>query len=342
MRRRGRADGSIRVTIGQVAALARVSTATVSRALTRPESVGAARLGRVRDAAAKLGFEPNAAARALSSQRSGLIGILVPALAPHPLGDAVAAALLTFSDAGLDTLVAATGGDADASAGAVRRILLRDVEGLLVFGAQVPALAIATWREQRIRWLVHTHDLTQDAGARCGIDYRQAGAIVGQFLVGQGHRRCAFLAGPDMAGGAQSLREGLRAALATVDGATVACASEGSSSSGDSVPSIVSCWLGDEVPPTAIVCSDDLTALAAARACQAMRVPVPGAVSIVGCGDAPFARLARPSLTTLRVPGGAWGRSAAEMLLGMRAGATPATSLLACKLVVRGSTAAVA
>src|SRR4051812_43038790 len=111
MRHPGRSDGTHRPTIEDVAAKARVSTATVSRALRFPEQVSATLRGRVQWAVSETGYTVNVSARALSTLRTGVVGIVTSKLAPHAA--VVAAAIRRLAAFGLATCVAECGVDAD-------------------------------------------------------------------------------------------------------------------------------------------------------------------------------------------------------------------------------------
>ena len=340
MRRRGRGDGSVRVTIGDVAALAGVSTATVSRALTRPDMVSGPRAVRVQAAAARLGYMPNPAARALASLRTGLVGVLVSILDEHRHALALPVIQSRLDAAGYAALVAVTGAGADEVAAATRRMAAREVYGLLFLGCGAPRGLEALLRTPRVAQVVcdggeGVRDGTEagSSGARCGIDYELAGAMVGHYLAGLGHRRAAALGVGTADRRTARFLDGARAGFLAAGGRQWMPAP-----AGRALPHALGDWLAAPAPPTAIVCGDDLTALAALRACNAAAA-VSGRISVVGCGDDPFARLATPALTTVRVPMVDLAHFAVATLLAAMAGnAPPAAGRLGCKLIVRQST----
>ena len=334
MRRRGRSDGNVRVTLGQVAALAAVSTATVSRALNEPKAVSDALRNRVGAAVIRLGYLPNQTARTLSSQHSRLAGILVEAFDPG-CAEVLDAIQKRLAATGYTTLIAATGGDSDRADNAAREMAAREVEGLVLVGID-PGDSLETLLEAR-----HIPCVLVDAGgtqtqATVGGGYTAGGAIVGAYLLGLGHRSVAFV------GGATNTRWrratmllGLRAALST---------------SGPGLPSqrVLDCalpeirarlrqWIAAPAPPTALVCADDLLALAVLQECALLGIAVPGQLSVVGCGDFPFARHTSPTLSTLRIPGAMIGAVAVDQLLGRLAGAAPTARSIPVKLVIRHS-----
>jgi len=97
--------------------------------------------------------------------------------------------------------------------------------------------------------------------------------------------------------------------------------------------------LANERPPTAVFCANDIQAIGALAACRAAGLSVPGDVSVIGFDDLPIASYLTPTLTTVRVPAGEMGRTAARALIARIERGTPLTSVrLPTKLVIRETT----
>src|SRR5574343_1773908 len=129
---RQRATG--RVTLSDVAQAAGVSPITVSRALRGERAVDPALIERVKAAAAKLGYVPDPAARALASQRSSHVAVLIPALSNALFVDLLEAAQRTLRPAGYQTLIGITHYDDSEEDQLLREQLLHRPAGLLVTG----------------------------------------------------------------------------------------------------------------------------------------------------------------------------------------------------------------
>lgn len=127
--------------------------------------------------------------------------------------------------------------------------------------------------------------------------FAAAGDTVGRYLIGLGHLRVGFLAGAGHAGGAAEYAAAARRAFVGAGGDLAEVRAND-----DDVDSIVRPWLGGADRRTAILCGDDLLALAVVEACWQAGVAVPGALSIVGFGDARWTAHVRPRLTTVRLP----------------------------------------
>src|ERR1700753_1156150 len=132
-----------RVKLRDVARHAGVSPATVSRAIAQPELVSTTTLARVRGSAARLGYVPDGAARALASGRSMTVGAVVPTLDSTIFARALQTMQATLAQQGYQLLVASHDYSAAAEAEAVRTLLSRGVDGLMLVGAERPS---ATWQ----------------------------------------------------------------------------------------------------------------------------------------------------------------------------------------------------
>src|SRR6201992_1177373 len=120
-----------------------VSPATVARALAQPELVSPTTLARVRASAQRLGYVPDGAARALASGRSMTVGAVVPTLDSAIFARALQTMQATLAQQGYQLLVASHDYSAAAEAEAVRTLLSRGVDGLMLVGAERPS---ATWQ----------------------------------------------------------------------------------------------------------------------------------------------------------------------------------------------------
>ncbi len=353
LRRRDRSEGLRRVTIEEVAALAAVSTATVSRTLAHPDAVSEALTARVRAAVARLGYVPNAAARALASRHGSLVGVLVPDLADPVHARTIEALERQLAAKGFGLLLAVTGGDPVQEAAEARRMAGRGVEGWIVIGGVRRTGPDAPGRDRCVAIVARrTGDAGERVVAEFGFDDSSAGYRVGYYLGRLGHREVAWLDPVSMEsadGGAARIAylAGIRAGLSAGSGEGAqsrvrrVLGGGGARARDDEVRAAIRAWFAESIPPTAVVCGDDLGGLAVLQACAGLGVRVPGTVSVVGCGDQPSARLGVPPLTTLRRPTADLARAVAAGLLALGTQASPAGTparTFRCQLVIRGST----
>lgn len=327
--------------LSDVARLAGVSTATVSRALSLPHKVKPATLARVEEAVRTLGYVAHGAARALASRRTRTIGAVIPTLANAIFAGTTQALQTTLDEAGYTLLLAAHEFDPAVEVRVTRALIERGVDGLVLLG---------TTHEPGIFTMIETHGIPYvltwalDASAShpcIGFDNRAAGMRVAEYLLDIGHREFAMISGLTAHNErARERYEGVRAALAARGLAlspervvempfTPAAGREG----------LVRVMHGAH-PPTAVICGNDVLAIGALAACHARSLAVPAAVSITGFDDMEIASLVSPGLTTVHFPTLDLGTYAAQHLLKRLAGETVERRReLPVKLVVRGSTA---
>jgi len=323
-----------RVTIHQVADAAGVSIATVSRVMSRTESVSPELAERVRQAAAALGYQPSAAAQGLATGVNRTVGVIVPNLANPYFYDIIKAMNASAVADGYRMLIADANEDPSEEV-TLGRELLRQVDALVLVS---PRMSVEALRE-----LEHESPavvLVNRASIGVGlptISIENLGAMleVAGHLAKLGHRGIAYLAGPAQSWQAQErLRAinqaaafGLHAAIVPA-GATIAAGY-----------AAVDAALGSD--PTALVCFSDLVAFGALARLHELGLQVPGDISLTGFDDIAFARYAKPALTTVATPLQEIGSKAWQLVASLLRHERPAPlPLLPARLIIRESTGA--
>jgi LacI family transcriptional regulator len=336
-------------TLADVARVAGVSTATVSRAFNRPDTVREGVRQRVQAAAIALQYIPNDAARALASHRSRVIGAIVPTIDNAIFAQGVAAIQGRVEAAGYALLLAACDYDLDRELAQARTMISRGIEALVLVGTRHHPALRELLREHRIAHVCQGAYAPAEEPACVGFDNRRAAYVAARYLLHLGHRRIGMVAGIRKDNDRAEARvAGVRDALAEVgltltDGPAEpdrpgAGGLVESSYDYEAARSATRQLLLGPRPPTALVCGNDVLALGALRECQARGVAVPGEVSIIGFDDLAPARQATPALTTIRVPTTRMGEAAADFVLAALAGGNPAALEIPFKLVIRAST----
>jgi LacI family gluconate utilization system Gnt-I transcriptional repressor len=338
---RRRATG--RVTLSDVAQAAGVSPITVSRALRGERAVDPSLIERVQAAAAKLGYVPDPAARALASQRSSHVAVLIPMLSNALFVDVLEAVQRTLRPAGFQTLIGVTHYDEGEEEQLLREQLMHRPVGLIVTGLDHSPGTRQLIAQSRVP-CVHLMDLpttaTLSAPLHCvGFSQREAGAALTRHLLAQGRRRIAF-AGAQLDPRTLQRLEGWRAELqvAGLHSPTLEWLNPAPSSlalGGQMFEQI----MGQTPPIDAIFfCNDDL-AQGALLAALRLGLPVPQRVAIAGFNDLTGSDQMSPPLTTVRTPRAQIGEAAARMLLQLMRGETPALAQvdLGFEVLQRGS-----
>ena len=324
------------ITIHDVARRARVSVATVSRALAEPRLLRERTLRRVLAAAEQLAYRPNPAARSLITGRTGNIGIIVPDLDNPFYPSVLRGAQARAHQAGNAVLLADSHENAGAEVSLVHT-MAKQVDGVII------CAPFAT--DAQLKKLAAGVPLVL-VNRRCGdipaalMEIAHGMREVVQHLHGLGHRRCVYLAGPASAWSNRERLRGLRAAARSTKMTLL--------ESGPFEPKFESgIAAADEAlesGATAIVAYNDLMALGVLSRLATRGVRVPQQMSVVGFDDLLFAAMCAPPLTTVAMPMEAAGHAAVDLLLARLAGTQPANARqqlrLPTQLCLRATTAA--
>lgn len=327
--------------LSDVARLARVSTATVSRALTCPDKVKPATAARIRQAVQTLGYVAHGAARALASRRTRTIGAVIPTLDNAIFANTAHALQKTLDDAGYTLLLASHEFDADVEARVTQALVERGVDGLVLLG---------TTHHPSVLRMLDTHQIPYvltwalDASGRhpcVGFDSRDAAVRITRHLIDLGHREFAMISG---------VTAGNERAAARLEGVRQALAARGIALAPERVvekPYTLTAGreglrevLRGPPRPTAVICGNDVLAIGALAECHAQGFAVPLDISVTGFDDLEIAAVVTPALTTVHFPTADLGTYAAQHLLARLAGKPFAMRTeLPVELVVRASTA---
>ena len=319
------------MTLSDVARAAGVSPSTVSRALRGERSVDPALIERVTAMSSQLGYVPDPAARALASQRSDHVAILIPLLSNALFVDLLDAAQTTLRGAGYQTLMGVTHYDVREEEQLLREQLLHRPAGLLVTGLDHNHATRKLMDSSQVP-CVHLMDLPSgdslEAPYCVGFRQTDAGAAMTRHLLSRGYRRIAFAAAQLDPRVMQRLY-GWRSALQE------AGVYEGTLEWLNPAPSSLA--LGGQLfeqimqqrPAVDAIffCNDDL-AQGALMAAMRLGISVPEQVAIAGFNDLTGSDQMLPTLTTVRTPRAQIGRASAQMLLSLMRGEEPEVAQL--------------
>lgn len=325
-----------------IARLAGVSTATVSRVLNRSPLVKPALRERVAAVMAQLKYFPHAAARALASNRTYTIGAVIPTLNNAIFAASINAFERELQAADFTLLVAVSNYDLEAESVQVRRLLERGVEGLLLVGNDHTETAYAALRQANA---VYVNVWAYDPRLRrpnIGFDNRKAARAIVDHLVALGHRRIGMIAG--ITAGNDRARDRLAAVRAQL-------AVHGLSLQPDATMEVdysiregraaLARLVEQDRLPSALICGNDVIALGVLFEALERRIAVPRRLSITGFDNLPLTEHIRPAITTVDVPAQEMGRAAASAILSAIEKKTRVRSReLDAPLLVRETTAA--
>lgn len=329
--------------IRAVAALAKVSIATVSRTINGAPVVSDRLAKRVWQAIEQLNYFPNTHARSLVSGRSRILGIIVENIT-NPFFPELIQNFEEIAVAhGYEILVSSSNSDPAVLTTCVRRMIERKVEGvaMLTFGEEEPVLNQLSFHD--IPMVLAEFRLEDPKTSTILLDYVTGIRQAIEHLAGLGHRKIAFLAGPHKIHSALTRENNFRTAMEEA-GLPIQkkwileCdhTLKGGMAGFSRLQALAS-------RPTAILCSNDITAIGVLRAAYLQNLRVPTDLSVIGLDDIDFAEYTLPPLTTIRLSRADLARAAFEALQQQAEdSANPRKQrefLVTTSLVLRGSTA---
>ena len=290
--------------ITAVARKARVSTATVSRTINGSANVSPKTAERVRRAIDSLGFYPNTNARALGSGRSSLYGLIISDITNPFFPELVKAFEDVAVQHGQEVLIANTNYDPARMENCVRRMLQRKVDGVAIMTSEMDDRLIEVFSRRHIPLVFLDTGGPGPGVSSVRIDY-PAGVIQAiDHLVELGHLRIGFISGPLALNSARTRLDAFTHALQqrgiALDSSLVQEGNHRVDGGHDAMARI----LASGPPPTAILCSNDLTAIGAMGAIYEGGLRVPEDISVIGYDGIQLSAFTHPGLTTLSVPRG--------------------------------------
>jgi DNA-binding LacI/PurR family transcriptional regulator len=339
-----RKAGDRKLQMQDIARLAGVSTATVSRALNQSALVNDATRVRIEELARSLKYQVNVGARNLRLQRNRTVAVVVPydATTRQHISDPFFVSMLggladALTDRGYDLLLSRV--DAE------RLDLAADLEAS---GRAIGVILIGQWRHhdqlnelaaRHVPLVVWGARLAQQIYCTIGSDNIAGGALATEHLLQCGRRRIAFLGDPELPEVAQRY-EGYRLALARhrvdLDPGLVFPAAFVEGSARTAVERL----LAQQTRFDAIFACSDLLAMRSIGTLREHGLRVPADVAIVGYDDIQLAQYVHPSLSTIRQPIDKGAQALVQALLSIVDGENPGPLVLPTELIVRESSAA--
>jgi LacI family transcriptional regulator len=315
--------------LADVARTAGVSKSTASRALARPEMVAEPTRKRVLDAAEKLNFQHNRAARALTTGRTGLIGLILPTLTNPYYGPLVLGAQHAAEEIDCNLLVAVSEHSQDREHRLATR-LANQVDGLVIV-ALGPGQTLRRLADTRPIVLLERHV----PGLPAVVVDTPAGLVaLAEHLVAGGHRRIAYVSGPQGTWGNRKRSEAITSYLHSVGVRLTLLPPQ---------PPTFDAGIAaaDQIPRdvTAVIVYNSSVTLGVLHAFSARGIRVPDDIALASADDLALLGATTPSITALDLPVADAGRAAIDRLHKLLTDTrSPRLTTLPTKLVVREST----
>jgi DNA-binding LacI/PurR family transcriptional regulator len=325
--------------IRQVAKRAGVSTATVSRTINNL-SVKPGTARRVRQAIEELKYFPNTHARSLVSGRSRIVGLIVSDITNPFFPELVKGFEDAATQKGYEVLLSNTEYDSSRMATGVRRMLERKVDAVAIMTSEMDPSFTQELAGRNIPMVFLDVGTVEKHISNIKVDYASGILQAVEHLIGLEHRRVAFIGGPPDLKSARIRQSAFLKAMQKRGMGDPAWIETGNHRI-DGGFQAMSRILERTPLPTAVLCSNDLTALGALRAIRRKGLRVPDDISVVGFDDIALAEFTEPPLTTVRLPREEIAGKAFEALLASLSDTTRmgAEYQISPQLVVRESTA---
>ncbi len=328
------------ISIKDVARAAQVSHPTVSRALRHSPLVNPKTAERIREIAGRMGYWPNAVARGLVTKKTGTIGVVVTTIADPFIAEVVSGIEEVANDHGYSVFLANSNADPAREIKVAQSFQERRVDGILVAASRVGALYVPLLSRLKVPIVLINNQHPDEFVHSVLIDNVPASIRAVQHLIQLGHRRIAYM-GDQFGFHSDTERfAGYRQALALADYPflpELVVHGDGKPEGGRQAMEKL---LALPVPPTAVFCYNDMSAIGALSRIRAQGLHVPDDISLVGFDDLLIASYMDPPLTTVRQPKQPMGRMAMEIMLKLFSEGHHETIIrMQGELVVRGSTA---
>lgn len=314
-------------TLEDVAKLARVSTATVSRAINFPDKVANKTRERVDEAISKLGYSPHFGARVMAGHQTNTIGAIIPTMENAIFARGLQAFEDELGQHGFTMLVASTGYSVEKEEQQVRSLVARGADALLLIGHSRAPEIYRFLEAQNIRVIITWAFAPTSERPSIGFNNKAAMREMAIQVIEMGHEQLALISAETASN--DRAMERLRGVVAAMSDKglpienlnyieTIYGVEEGAKAFEQ--------LMQVHETPTAVFCGNDVLAVGALRKARELGIDIQGDVSIIGFDDIELAQLVRPPLTTVHVPHREMGRLAALALMSLlKEGTQPKT-----------------
>jgi len=330
-----------KIDIRGVASLARVSIATVSRTINHVPTVDPILAARVWKAVTDLNYFPNTQARALVSGKSRLLGLVVSEITNPFFPELIQEFEQIAVARGYEILIGSTNYETKTMELCARRMLERQVDGVAIMTFGIEDFLLDRFAADNIPFVFIDPPPAPPPNTVIAVDYR-AGIYEGvQHLAVLGHRNIGFISGPLTRRSAQSRKAAFLSCLQSAGlKANPEWLIEGNHAldgGRDAMHKILALptW------PTAVMCSNDMTAIGVQHALFEANLRVPDDFSLIGFDDIHLAEYTIPPLTTVRMSCRDLATQAVDKLLSRLKSTDPAVNspaMISTRLIVRQTT----
>ncbi|MGB1510713.1 MAG: LacI family DNA-binding transcriptional regulator [Paracoccaceae bacterium] len=326
-------------TLQDVADLAAVSTATVSRCLNNSGHVTEKTRLKVQQAIQTLGYSPNFGAQALAAKRTNTIGAIIPTMENAIFARGMQAFQETLAENGITLIIASCSYRPELEEEQIRSLVARGADALLLIGQSRPAATYQFLARRNIPYVLAWAHKKDSQHCYIGFDNQAAAQTITRQVLELGHRNLGVIVGLTRNNDrARDRITGIEHAIADYGAQTAPLQVIEAEYTFQEGAKALDQLLANPTPPTAVICGNDVLAVGAVKRAKQLGLAVPEDLSITGFADIEVSELIDPELTTVHVPHREMGIAAAKSLIAMLKTQTPVEShLLETRIVNRQS-----
>ena len=326
-------------TLQDVADLAAVSTATVSRCLNNSGHVTEKTRLKVQQAIQTLGYSPNFGAQALAAKRTNTIGAIIPTMENAIFARGMQAFQETLAENGITLIIASCSYRPELEEEQIRSLVARGADALLLIGQSRPAATYQFLARRNIPYVLAWAHKKESQHCYIGFDNQAAAQTITRQVLELGHRNLGVIVGLTRNNDrARDRITGIERAIADYGAQTAPLQVIEAEYTFQEGAKALDQLLANPTPPTAVICGNDVLAVGAVKRAKQLGLAVPEDLSITGFADIEVSELIDPELTTVHVPHREMGIAAAKSLIAMLKTQTPVEShLLETRIVNRQS-----
>ena len=303
-------------TLDDVARDAKVSTATVSRCLNFPDRVSAKTRDKVMKVVKDLGYTPNFGAQALAAKRTNTFGAIVPTMNNAIFAAGLQAFQEELGEKGATLLLASSSYNSEEEERQIRSLVSRGADGLLLIGTNRDKQIYNFLDDRQIPYVVAWSYKKSKTRSCVGFDNFQASYELATKAIQLGHKKFAIISAYTSSNDrAMDRVNGIIQALNEHELDIANLQHKQCEYSIQNGAENFEALMKTDLPPTIVMCGNDVLATGAVKQAHAMGLNIPDDISITGFDDIELAKVIEPELTTVHVPHKTMGKLAAQMLL---------------------------
>ncbi|NBI27654.1 LacI family DNA-binding transcriptional regulator [Chengkuizengella marina] len=306
--------------MSDVAKLAQVSTATVSRVLQKPETVKEETKQKVLEVIKKLDYQPNILARNFRRLETKTILVVMPSILNNVFSQIIVGIDYEATKSGYQVILGNTMQDEQRALGLINHLKQKQVDGMILLTARLDMNELVKISKEYSVVLVSDFLENKNVLPTIAIDNMKESYRITEHLIKLGHTKIAHISGPlDMSMSRDRLSGYQKALMDHNLPIEYGYLEKGDYSFQSGYDSMLS-LMDLKCPPTAVVAASDRMAMGAVKAAKKKGVQVPNHIAIVGFDDIEFSKLFEPALTTVAQPFFEMGKKAMSILQQQIAG----------------------